>query len=104
MCGIAGIIHKGKSTNVGGEMQQVTMFEENTEDDPDGDHDDLYEEARALVIEVQKASSSYLQRRLRVGYARAARLLDMLEERGVVGPPDGSKPREVFVEKPTDEY
>ncbi len=90
--------------NVGGEMQQVTMFEENTEDDPDGDHDDLYEEARALVIEVQKASSSYLQRRLRVGYARAARLLDMLEERGVVGPPDGSKPREVFVEKPTDEY
>ncbi len=89
--------------SMGGEIQQSSIFDEN-KDDIDEDHDDLYEEARELVIGVQKASSSYLQRRLRVGYARAARLLDMLEERGVVGPPDGSKPREVFVEKPTDEY
>ncbi len=58
----------------------------------------LYEEAKRVVIEADRASSSLLQRRLRVGYARAARLIDMLEERGIVGPQDGSKPREVFGE------
>jgi S-DNA-T family DNA segregation ATPase FtsK/SpoIIIE len=57
--------------------------------------DDLYEEARAIVMEAGKASTSYLQRKLRVGYARAARLMDLLEERGVIGPADGSKPRDV---------
>lgn len=62
----------------------------------DGD-DDLLGEARALVIRSQKASASFLQRRLRVGYARAARLLDLLEERGVIGPGDGAKPRDVLV-------
>ena len=60
------------------------------------DEDELYEEARELVIAAGKASTSYLQRRLKVGYARAARLIDMLEERGVVGPGEGSKPREVI--------
>lgn len=61
--------------------------------------DDLYEEARAVIIETGKASSSYLQRRLRVGYARAARLLDILEAHGVVGPGEGAKPREVLMRK-----
>ncbi len=59
----------------------------------------LYEEAKRLVIESGKASSSLLQRRLRVGYARAARLIDMLEEKGIVGPQEGSKPREVYGEE-----
>jgi len=58
--------------------------------------DDMYEAARAAVIEAQKASTSYLQRKLRVGYARAARLIDILEERGVIGPGDGAKPRDVL--------
>ena len=61
--------------------------------------DPLYEEAKRLVIEARKASASLLQRRLRVGYARAARLIDMLEERGVVGPADGAKPREVYIDE-----
>lgn len=61
-----------------------------------GDNDPLYGEARALVIDAGKASASYLQRRLRVGYARAARLLDVLEQKGVIGPQDGAKAREVF--------
>ena len=66
-------------------------------DDSDaGDDDALYEEARALIVAAGKASASYLQRRLRVGYARAARLLDLLEQRGIIGPQDGAKPREVF--------
>jgi S-DNA-T family DNA segregation ATPase FtsK/SpoIIIE len=60
------------------------------------DDDDLYEDARIAVIEAGKASTSYLQRKLRVGYSRAARLMDILEERGVIGPADGSKPREIL--------
>jgi S-DNA-T family DNA segregation ATPase FtsK/SpoIIIE len=55
------------------------------------------DEAKRFVIESRKASASLLQRRLRIGYARAARLIDILEERGVVGPGEGAKPREVFV-------
>ncbi len=58
--------------------------------------DELYEEAKRVVIEAGKASSSLLQRRLRVGYARAARLIDMLEEQGIVGRGEGSKPREIL--------
>lgn len=57
----------------------------------------LFYQAKEVVIQAKKASASLLQRRLRVGYARAARLLDMLEERGVVGPAEGARPREVFV-------
>jgi S-DNA-T family DNA segregation ATPase FtsK/SpoIIIE len=62
----------------------------------DEDEDDLYDEAKQLVIEAGRASTSYLQRKLRVGYARAARLMDILEDKGVIGPSDGSKPREIL--------
>jgi S-DNA-T family DNA segregation ATPase FtsK/SpoIIIE len=65
-------------------------------DDNDGDNDDLYEEAKDIVVKAGKASTSYLQRKLRVGYGRAARLIDMLEERGVIGPGSGARPREVI--------
>lgn len=58
--------------------------------------DDLFEDAKQVVIQAGKASASLLQRRLRVGYARAARLLDILEQEGIIGPPDGSKPRDVI--------
>jgi S-DNA-T family DNA segregation ATPase FtsK/SpoIIIE len=60
------------------------------------DDDELYEEAREIVIGAGKASTSFLQRKLRIGYARAARLIDMLEERGVVGAGSGAKPRDVI--------
>ncbi len=59
--------------------------------------DPLYEDAKELVVQVGKASASYLQRRLQIGYARAARLLDMLEDQGVIGPADGAKPRKVLI-------
>lgn len=59
--------------------------------------DDLFEEAKTTVVRAGKASASYLQRRLKIGYARAARLLDLLEERGIIGPGDGAKPRDVLV-------
>lgn len=60
--------------------------------------DDMFDQARQVVIESGKASASLLQRRLRVGYARAARLLDMLEEQGVIGPAEGNKPREILAQ------
>ncbi len=86
----------------GGISADKSIFE-STLDDESGDEEDdeVYEEARQIVIQAGKASTSYLQRKLRVGYARAARLIDMLEERGVVGPGEGAKPREV-IEKPIE--
>jgi len=58
--------------------------------------DEMLPEARDVVVQTGKASASFLQRRLRIGYARAARLLDLLENEGTIGPPDGAKPREVY--------
>lgn len=66
------------------------------EDSFEGDDDELYEEARETVVQAGKASTSFLQRKLRIGYARAARLVDMLEERGVIGAGSGAKAREVI--------
>ena len=61
--------------------------------------DDLYQDAVRVVCEMGRASTSTLQRRLRIGYGRAARLIDMMEKDGIVGPPDGTKPREVLKKK-----
>jgi S-DNA-T family DNA segregation ATPase FtsK/SpoIIIE len=78
-------------------QEMMTATNEESEDQwlIDGE-DELYHEAYKTVVESQKASASLLQRRLRVGYARAARLLDLLESRGVIGPGQGAKPREVY--------
>jgi len=71
----------------------------------DGDEEDeLYSDAYDVVIKAKKASASLLQRRLRIGYARAARLLDILEEKGIVGPVNGAKPREVFIKEDEENY
>ncbi|MCD6528151.1 DNA translocase FtsK, partial [bacterium] len=68
--------------------------------------DELLPQAKEIVIRAKKASASLLQRRLRIGYARAARLLDLLEEQGIIGPPDGAKPRKILVgeEELSDKY
>ena len=71
--------------------QKEDMRQEEEYDDP------LYNEIVEFVIETQKASASLLQRRFKLGYNRAARIIDLLEERGIIGPPNGSKPREVLV-------
>jgi DNA segregation ATPase FtsK/SpoIIIE, S-DNA-T family len=72
--------------------------EEVQETDADG-YDEMYDQAVALVTETRQASISMIQRRLRVGYNRAARMIEKMEQEGVVGPADGSKPREVYMKK-----
>ena len=62
----------------------------------DDAEDELFDEAKQAVLEAGKASTSYLQRKLRIGYSRAARLIDILEEQGVIGPADGARPREIL--------
>jgi len=84
------VVEKNKTSRVVGATQSMD------------DEDDYFDEARTIVIQAGKASASLLQRRLKVGYARAARLLDSLEEQGIVGPADGAKPREVFVQTNDD--
>jgi len=84
-----------------GKEHSNAIFEGMVEDE-DAD-DALYEEAKAIVLKDKKASTSYLQRRLRIGYSRAARLIDILEERGVVGKQDGSRPREIYSSENTEE-
>jgi S-DNA-T family DNA segregation ATPase FtsK/SpoIIIE len=66
-------------------------------EDGGGADDDLYEDAREEVIRSGKASTSYLQRKLRIGYSRAASIMDMLEEKGVIGKGEGAKQREVLI-------
>jgi S-DNA-T family DNA segregation ATPase FtsK/SpoIIIE len=66
-------------------------------EETDGDRDELFFEAARVVIEHDQGSTSLLQRRLKVGYSRAARIVDQLHQRGILGPPDGSKPREVRI-------
>lgn len=63
------------------------------------DDDELMEDAKVVVREYDRASASLLQRRLEIGYARAARILDLLEKNGIVGPSEGLKPRKVLIKK-----
>ncbi|MCR4306469.1 MAG: DNA translocase FtsK [Candidatus Yonathbacteria bacterium] len=76
--------------------EKNSLFDIMNADTGSADEDALYEEAYETVVGAGKASTSYLQRKLKVGYSRAARLMDMLEDHGVIGPADGSKPRDVI--------
>ncbi|MEO7904515.1 MAG: DNA translocase FtsK [Candidatus Saccharimonadales bacterium] len=62
-----------------------------------GGDDDMYKDAMRVVVDSGKASTSLLQRRLRIGYARAARIIEQMEEQGIIGAADGSRPREVLI-------
>ena len=76
---------------------------EEVRDAPEEYDDPLYNEIVEFVITTGKASASLLQRRFRLGYNRAARCIDLLEERGIIGPANGSKPREVLVKLDDEE-
>jgi S-DNA-T family DNA segregation ATPase FtsK/SpoIIIE len=77
----------------------ITADEKNSAEALEFEKDDLYDEAARIVVQSGQASISYLQRRLRVGFSRAARLVDMMEMEGLVSPAAGGKPREVLVDK-----
>ena len=90
-----------------GEIDLGVRVEENASIDTYKDYefeDALYAEAKKVVMESKKASASFLQRRLRIGYARAARILDMLEQKGVIGPLQGSRAREILIRKEENEF
>jgi DNA segregation ATPase FtsK/SpoIIIE, S-DNA-T family len=74
----------------------ISDDEEGGDDEFAGPEDPAYQDAVRVVCELGKASTSTLQRRLRLGYGRAARILDMMQRDGIIGPPDGSRPREVL--------
>ncbi|PIR50687.1 hypothetical protein COU78_04900 [Candidatus Peregrinibacteria bacterium CG10_big_fil_rev_8_21_14_0_10_49_24] len=93
----------------GGKITEEIPLQENEDEDGDGSHmidleaddnggDELFFEAVRVVQETGRASASLLQRQLKVGYARAARLLDIMEDKGIVGPADGAKPRKVYID------
>src|SRR5699024_8780924 len=89
------------------EQQKANYQEEMIHDDQPETHndveDELFDEAVQLIVSMQSASVSMLQRRFRIGYTRAARLIDAMEDRQIVGPYEGNKPRTVYIEKPEDE-
>jgi DNA segregation ATPase FtsK/SpoIIIE-like protein len=76
---------------------EESIYEEMLDEDDVDMEDELFAEAMRIVEDTKKASASYLQRRLSIGYNRAARIIELMEERGYVGPQQGSKPREVFI-------
>lgn len=84
------------------ELPLIDLGRKDLSSGDEDDNDELYDEAKELVVASGKASASYLQRRLKVGYARAARLLDFLEERGVIGPGEGAKARQVYERLPDE--
>ena len=87
------------------EMEIKNKLEKSTaapESMDDGEDDALIEQAIAIIRETQRASTSSLQRRMRIGYTRAARIIDILEERGIVGPPCGAGPREILIDLDVD--
>ncbi len=87
------------------EAEEVAVFSEQPDINAAAEaRDDLFDDAVRLVCEHQQASTSFLQRRLKVGYSRAARLMDELEAAGIVGPIVGAKPREILIERAEEEY
>ncbi|MCX6716259.1 MAG: DNA translocase FtsK [Candidatus Taylorbacteria bacterium] len=86
----------GEITLTTPEAGGTAAFDAIVDGDSFEDEDEMYEPAREAVVAAGKASTSYIQRKLGVGYSRAAKLMDMLEERGIIGPANGSKPREVI--------
>lgn len=90
---------EGISFEEGGNSNPDAFFESMAGEE---DEDELYQEAKDAVIASGRASTSWLQRKFRIGYSRAARLMDILEERGVIGPQNGSKPREVLIGRDDD--
>jgi DNA segregation ATPase FtsK/SpoIIIE, S-DNA-T family len=91
-------VETGEEEDILDVVRALEAEEAGSDDDPfDGEWDEYFQDAAEICISNEQGSTSLLQRKLRVGYGRAARIVDQLQEAGVVGPPDGSKPREVLM-------
>lgn len=77
-------------------FSQMRPSTDDSDEDEESSGDSLYEDAKSLVLETGNASTTFLQRKLKIGYARAASLMDQLETRGIIGPSEGAKPRKIF--------
>ena len=95
---IINFIKQQKKPEYKEDIFQAVSVEEIFEGGEEEEYDEKYDEAVALIAKDKQASISYVQRRLRIGYNRAARIIEMMEKEGLVGPSDGVKPREVFVQ------
>jgi len=85
------------------QIDRAAREDDEDEDGDDGDEDlgddgELYDQALDVLKSTKRASTSMIQRRLRIGYNRAARIMDLMEEKGIVGPENGSSPREILVD------
>jgi len=85
-------------------IQEIETECSGSSQDEESETDDRYDEAVGVVCESGQASISMLQRRLRVGYNRAARMIEVMEREGIIGPADGVRPREVLVRKTYDQH
>lgn len=83
---------------------EIQTAQNGTQQGGGGEKDELFEEAKRIVLTSRVASTSYLQRRLGLGYTRAARIIDQLEHAGVIGPQQGAKPREILLPNPAGDY
>jgi S-DNA-T family DNA segregation ATPase FtsK/SpoIIIE len=95
---IVKIVQNVKAQGAPAYDERITQSEEeaNSIEGIEGDHDEVFEEALRICVEMKRASTSVLQRRLRIGYGRAAAILDMMEREGLIGQADGSRPRPVL--------
>ena len=93
------VISVVKELKKGGNVEYLDIFEyEEKGGVYNSNEDPIFDEAVDIVIKTRRASASFLQRRLKIGYNRAARLIEVMEERGIIGPLRGSKPREIFID------
>jgi S-DNA-T family DNA segregation ATPase FtsK/SpoIIIE len=95
------VVQVVREVKKGAEPEYVEdIFSFSHEEGPAVDFDDpLLDQAIEIVLSTKRASASFLQRRLKIGYNRSARLIELMEEKGIIGPPRGSKPREIFIER-----
>ena len=94
-----GVIHKNMTIEQQAEQVGNNKGGSSGTNDPGDDEDELIEEAIEVIMDCRQASTSMLQRRLKLGYSRAARIIDQIEDRGIIGPSEGSKPRQILISR-----
>ena len=95
---VLSIVHDLKTNYSPDYIEDILSFDSGDRFDM-ADNDPMFDEAVEIILKTKRASASFLQRRLKIGYNRAARLIELMEEKGIIGPPRGSKPREIYIDR-----